>query len=94
MELSISVPVLSESFSLVGQNEVMFESDVSSVLPGFCFALFLVCSRNTLAMNKFGIAGGRIKSTYSAAAVQEKDFGIGSAREETTLRMKELEEEE
>jgi hypothetical protein len=37
LELSISVPVLSESFSLVGQNEVMFESDVSSVLPGFCF---------------------------------------------------------
>jgi hypothetical protein len=55
--LSISVPVLSESFSLVGQNEVMFESDVSSVLPGFCFASFLVCSRNTLASNKFGIAG-------------------------------------
>jgi hypothetical protein len=37
---------------------------------------------------------GRIKSTYSAAVVQEKDFRIGSAREETTLRMKELAEEE
>jgi hypothetical protein len=57
LELSISVPVLSESFSLVGHNEVMFESDVSRVLPGFCFALFLACSRNTLASNKFGIAG-------------------------------------
>ncbi len=52
-----SVPVLSESFSPVGQNEVMFESDVSSMLPGFCFALFLVSSRNTLASNKFGIVG-------------------------------------
>jgi hypothetical protein len=37
---------------------------------------------------------GRLKSTYSAAFVQEKEFRIGSAREETTLRMKELEEEE
>jgi hypothetical protein len=40
-----------------GQNVVMFESDVSSVLPGFFFALFLVCSINTLASNKFGIVG-------------------------------------
>jgi hypothetical protein len=52
-----SVPILSESFSPVGQNEVIFESDVSSMLPGFCFALFLVCSENTLTSNKFGIVG-------------------------------------